>query len=96
MRATIDSTGRLTVVPESEIEAYALRCYQEKFDSDTPPAIKFEWGEIHSPGDVKASKGSEKQPQYFPFTAEEFVRVRQQAEARQSKGPEDNRNRTNP
>ena len=47
MRATIDSTGCLTIVPESEIEAYALRCYQEKFDSDTQPVIKFNWGEIH-------------------------------------------------
>jgi hypothetical protein len=94
MRATIDSTGCLTVVPENETEAYALRCFQEKFDSDTQPVIKFEWGEIHSPGDVKASKGSEKQPRYFPFTAEEFVRVRQQAEARQSKGTENSR--TNP
>jgi hypothetical protein len=85
MRATIDSTGCLTVVPESEIEAYALRCYQEKFDSDTPPAIKFVWDEIHSPGDVKASRGSEKQPRYFPFTAEEFVRVMQKAEVHTSK-----------
>ena len=82
MRATIDSTGRLTVVPESEIESYALRCYAEKFNSDTPPEICFQWEEIHSPGDVKASKGSEKGPQYFPFTAEEFVRVVQGAEAR--------------
>jgi hypothetical protein len=88
VRATIDSTGCLTVVPESEIEAYALRCYQEKFDSDTPPVINFDWGEIHSPGDVKASRGSEKQPRYFPFTAEEFVRVRQQAEAHGAKPPE--------
>lgn len=31
MRATIDRTGKLTVVPESEIEAYALRYYAEKF-----------------------------------------------------------------
>jgi hypothetical protein len=85
MRAATDSTGCLTVVPESEIEAYALRCYQEKFDSDTPPAIKFVWDEIHSPGDVKASRGSEKQPRYFPFTAEEFVRVMQKAEAHTSK-----------
>jgi hypothetical protein len=85
MKATIDSTGCLTIVPESEIEAYALRCYQEKFDSDTPPAIKFNWGEIHSPGDVKVSKGSEKQPRYFPFTAEEFVSVVQKAEAYNSK-----------
>ena len=82
MRATIDSTGRLTVVPESEIEAYALRCYAEKFNSDTPPEIRFGWEEIHSPGDVKASKGSERGPQYFPFTAEEFVRVVQEAEVR--------------
>lgn len=87
MRATIDSTGCLTIVPESEIEAYALRCYQEKFDSDTPPATKFGWGEIHSPGDVKASKGSEKQLRYLPFTAEEFVRVMQKAEAHGTKRP---------
>lgn len=88
MRATIDSTGCLTIVPESEIEAYALRCYQEKFDSDTPSATKFGWGEIHSPGDVKASKGSEKQLRYLPFTAEEFVRVMQKAEAHGTKRPE--------
>ena len=85
MRATIDSTGRLTIVPESEIEAYALRCYAEKFNSNTPPEICFGWEEIHSPGDVKASKGSERKPRYFPFTAEEFVRVKQEAEAHAAK-----------
>lgn len=78
MRATIDSTGRLTVVPENEIEAYALRCYAEKFNSDTPPEICFDWEKIHSPSDVKASKGSVKPPRYFPFTAEEFQGVLQQ------------------
>lgn len=88
MRATIDSTGRLTVVPESEIEAYALRCYTEKYNSDTPPELCFQWEEIHSPGDVKASKGSEKKPRYFPFTSEEFERVRREAETRGAKRPE--------
>lgn len=88
MRATIDSTGRLTVVPETEIEAYALRCYGEKFNSDTPPEICFQWEEIHSPCDVKASKGSEKKPRYFPFTPEEFERVRREAGAHGAKRPE--------
>lgn len=43
MKATIDRTGRLTVIPENEIETYALRCYAEKFNSDTPPEICFQW-----------------------------------------------------
>lgn len=42
MRATIDSTGTLIIVPENEIEAYALRCYQEKFESGAA-AICFGW-----------------------------------------------------
>lgn len=91
MRATIDSTGTLTIVPENEIESYALRCYQEKFESDTPPAIRFTWDEIHTPGDVKPAKGSEKKPQFFPFTAEEFMRVRQKAEAHSAKKEEGRR-----
>lgn len=80
MRATIDSTGTLTIVPESEIEAYALRCYQERFESSSPPAICFGWDMIHSRGDCKPSKGSEKSSEkrkFFPFTPEEWEAIMQ-------------------
>jgi hypothetical protein len=77
MRATIDSTGRLTIVPESEVEAYAIRCYAEKFNSDHPPEICFEWEAIHSRDDVKPSKGSTKPSQFWPFDEVETARIRQ-------------------
>jgi hypothetical protein len=77
MRATIDSTGTLTIVPESEVEAYALRCYGEKFKSETPPALCFGWEEIHSPGDVKPAKGSVKPNQFWPFDKDETARIQQ-------------------
>lgn len=48
MKASIDITGKLTVSPESEIEAYALRCYAKKFNSDDPPEICFAWEELHA------------------------------------------------
>lgn len=75
MRATIDSTGTLTIVPESEIEAYALRCYHEKFKSDAPPAICFAWEKIHSPGDAKPAKESAKPNKFWPFNEEETARI---------------------
>lgn len=77
MRAVIDSTGTLTIVPENETEAYALRCYQEKFNSDTPPAICFQWDKIHSPKDVKPAKGAGGPGRYWPFNQEETDRVLQ-------------------
>ena len=43
MKATIDKSGMLSIIPENEVEAYAIRCYMEKFNSDTPPAIRFAW-----------------------------------------------------
>lgn len=76
MRATIDSTGTLTIVPESEIEAYALRCYQEKFEGSNPPAICFGWDMIHSRGDCKPSKVNGKRT-FFPFTPEEWEGIMQ-------------------
>ena len=77
MRATIDSTGALTIVPESETEAYALRCYSEKFNSDTQPQICFCWEEIHSPGGVKPAKGSTKPSGFWPFNKDETARIQQ-------------------
>jgi hypothetical protein len=77
MRATIDSTGTLTIAPESETEAYALRCYSEKFNSDTQPQICFCWEEIHSPGDAKPAKGSAKPNQFWPFDKDETARIQQ-------------------
>lgn len=49
MKATIEKSGMLSIIPENEVEAYAIRCYMEKFNSDTPPAIRFAWdAPIHS------------------------------------------------
>jgi hypothetical protein len=78
MKATIDSTGTLTIVPESETEAYALRCYGKKFNSDTPPALRFYWEEIHSPGGCRRpAKGSSKPNQFWPFDKDETARIQQ-------------------
>jgi hypothetical protein len=77
MKATIDSTGTLTIVPESEVEAYALRCYGKKFNSDTPPALRFCWEEIHSPTGAKPAKGSAKANQFWPFDKDETARIQQ-------------------
>jgi hypothetical protein len=77
MRATIDSTGTLVIVPESETEAYALRCFHEKSSSNTPPAICFRLEGIHSPGDVKPAKGSAKPNRFWPFDKDETARIQQ-------------------
>lgn len=77
MKATIDSTGTLVIVPESETEAYALRCYGEKFNSDTPPELRFCWEEIHSPSGSKPAKGSAKPNQFWPFDKDETARIQQ-------------------
>ena len=77
MRAAIDSTGTLTIVPENEAEAYALRCYGKKFNSDTPPELRFCWEEIHSPNGAKPAKGSAKPNQFWPFDKDETARIQQ-------------------
>lgn len=39
MRAEIDSKGRLTVIPETDVERYALRRWWENFDQGDDTSI---------------------------------------------------------
>lgn len=43
MRATITRSGTLKIIPQTELEAYALHCFAEQWRSGNPfqPALHF-------------------------------------------------------